>query len=188
MQKQVHYINLQMDPLGDPLTARQIQTGWEICIKPCKSWWFQCLHNPDRQSVNTLVPTWTNTSHYRPEPSLTLDGPDRSNWFNYYNGNVNNTSCCTATGPKLLISPVVVDTYTCLMNTWKHYWRATNRGCISTLLLQSSVRSNRQRTRHLLWSSGWKQRVLTILFLVTIWPPKWSLRSLRSEALTKPSI
>jgi len=31
--KQGHCINLQMDPLGDPLTTRPIQTDWEICIE-----------------------------------------------------------------------------------------------------------------------------------------------------------
>ena len=34
LQKQEHYINLQVDPLCDPLTTRPIQTGWEICIEP----------------------------------------------------------------------------------------------------------------------------------------------------------
>ena len=67
------------------------------------------------------------------------------------------------------------------------YWRANKRGCIKTLLLQSSVRSHRQRTQCLQWSSAWMQCVLTIKFFLTIWPPQWPLRSLRSEALTQTS-
>jgi len=64
-----------------------------------------------------------------------------------------------------------------------HYQRASNRGCIMTLLLQSSVRSNRRRTKCLPWWSGWKQCVLTMLFILNIWPPKWRLSSLRSKEL-----
>ena len=44
-----------------------------------------------------------------------------------------------------------------------HNRRATNRGCITTLLVQSSIRSSRQRTKCLPWSSARKQRVLPIL-------------------------
>jgi len=77
------------------------------------------------------------------------------------------------------------------MHSWwvpgTHYRRATNRGCITTLLLQSSVRSNRQRTQRLPSWSAWKQHVLTMLFVLIIWPPKGRLRSLRSEALTQTS-
>jgi len=68
-----------------------------------------------------------------------------------------------------------------------HYRRATNRGCINKLLLQSSIRSNRRRTQRLLWSSAWMQRVLTMILSFTTWPPKWRLRSRRSEALTPTS-
>ena len=68
-----------------------------------------------------------------------------------------------------------------------HYWRATNRGYIKTLLLQSSVTSSGQRTQRLPWSSAWKQHVLTMLFFWTIWPPRGRLSSVRSEALTQAS-
>jgi len=68
-----------------------------------------------------------------------------------------------------------------------HYRWATNRGCIQTLLLQSSVRSNRGRTQPLPRSSALKQWVLTMLLFLTIWPPRWRLRSLKSEALTQIS-
>jgi len=58
------------------------------------------------------------------------------------------------------------------MHSWwipgTHYRRATNRGCITALLLQSTVRSNRQRTQCLLWWSEWKQPVLTMLFFLII--------------------
>jgi hypothetical protein len=36
-----------------------------------------------------------------------------------------------------------------------HNRRATNRGCIKTVMLQSSTRSNRWRTQCLPWSSAW---------------------------------
>jgi len=32
-QKPEHYMNLQIDPLDNPLTTRPNQTGWEISIK-----------------------------------------------------------------------------------------------------------------------------------------------------------
>jgi len=53
-----------------------------------------------------------------------------------------------------------------------HYRRATSRVCIRTLLGQSKVGSNRRRTQRLPWSSAWKQCTLTMVFLLTLWPPK----------------
>jgi hypothetical protein len=49
---------------------------------------------------------------------LKADRPDRLNYFNHKNDGGKNASCCAATGPKLLTSPGVADTYTFLMNTW----------------------------------------------------------------------
>ena len=68
-----------------------------------------------------------------------------------------------------------------------HYRRASNRGCIKTLLLQSRIRSNRQRTQCLPWSSEWKQCVLTMWLFFKIWSPKLRLRSLRSKEPTQTS-
>jgi len=76
---------------------------------------------------------------------------------------------------------------TCIHSWWipgTHYWRATNRGFIKTLLPQSSIRSNRWRIQSLRWSLEWKLRMLTMLYFLTIWPLKWCLSSQRSEALT----
>jgi len=70
---------------------------------------------------------------------------------------------------------------------WTHYRRATNRVCMKTLLLQSSDGSNRRRTQHLPRSSARKQCMLSMLYLLTILPPRWHLRSVRSEALTQIS-
>jgi len=67
------------------------------------------------------------------------------------------------------------------------YRRTPDRGRITTLLLQSSVRSNRRRTQRLPWWSAWMQRVLIMRFLLIIWPPKCHLRSLRLEPLTQTS-
>ena len=72
LQKQEHYINLQMDPLCDPLTTRPIQTGWEICIEPYPNRRFGCVDNPDRQFGNGSVLTRTRTRSDGPEPLLTL--------------------------------------------------------------------------------------------------------------------
>jgi len=71
LQKQEHYINLQMDPLCDPLTTRPIQTGWEICIEPYPNWRCGCVDNPDRQFGTGSVVTRTQTRSDGPEPSLT---------------------------------------------------------------------------------------------------------------------
>jgi hypothetical protein len=49
---------------------------------------------------------------------LNADRPNHSNYFNHKNDGGNITSYCAATGPKLLTSPGVADTYTLLMNTW----------------------------------------------------------------------
>jgi len=68
-----------------------------------------------------------------------------------------------------------------------HYQTATNRGYLKTLLLQSSDRPNRQRTQRLPWSSAWMLHVLTMVFFFTVWPLKWCLRKLTSEAVTETS-
>ena len=73
LQKQEHYINLQMDPLGDPLTTLPIQTGWEICTEQYPNWQFGCIVNPDDQFGNGPVLTRTQTRRDSPEPLLTLD-------------------------------------------------------------------------------------------------------------------
>ena len=76
LQKQEHYINLQMDPLCDPLTTRPIPTGWEICIEPYPNRRFGCVDNPDRQFGNSSVLTRTRTRSDGPEPLLTLHTPN----------------------------------------------------------------------------------------------------------------
>ena len=76
LQKQEHYINLQMDALCDPLTTHPIQTGWEICIEPYPNRQFRYIDNPDRQYGNGSVLTRTRTQSDGPEPLLTL-GVDR---------------------------------------------------------------------------------------------------------------
>jgi hypothetical protein len=44
-----------MDQLGDLLTTRPIQKGWEFTIEPYLSWQFGFIHNPDRHFGNQLV-------------------------------------------------------------------------------------------------------------------------------------
>ena len=72
LQKQEHDINLQMDPLCDPLTTRQIQTGREICIEPYPNGRFGCVDNPDRQFGNRSVLIRTQTRSDGPELLITV--------------------------------------------------------------------------------------------------------------------
>jgi hypothetical protein len=65
-------MKLKMDPLGDPLTTRPIQTGWEFTIDPYPSWPFGFIDDPDRQFGNGSVLTQTGTQSDSPEPLLTL--------------------------------------------------------------------------------------------------------------------
>jgi len=116
---------------------------------------------------------------------LNADRPDCSNYYTYKNNGGNNASCCAVTGCKLLILSGIADTYTLLMNTWNTVLESYQQRVHKNTLVQSSIRSNRQRTQCLPWSSWWKQHVLTMLILLTIWPLNWHWSSLRSEALTR---
>jgi hypothetical protein len=60
-----------MDPLGDPLTTRLIQTGWEFTMEPYPSGQFALIDDPDRQIGNGSVWTRTWTRSDGPEPFLT---------------------------------------------------------------------------------------------------------------------
>jgi len=64
---------------------------------------------------------WQKNKGVHPKAStskLNAARPDHSNCFNDKNDCGKNTSCCAATGPKLLTSPGIADTYTFLMNIW----------------------------------------------------------------------
>jgi len=61
-----------MDPLGDPLTTRPIQTGWEFTFESYLSWRFGFIDNPDRHFDNRSVWTRTRTRRDCPDPLLTL--------------------------------------------------------------------------------------------------------------------
>jgi hypothetical protein len=61
-----------MDPLGDPLTTRPIQTGWEFTMEPYPSGQFGFIDYPDRQFGNGSVWTRIRTRSDGPEPFLTL--------------------------------------------------------------------------------------------------------------------
>jgi hypothetical protein len=52
-------MNLLMDPLGDPVTTRSIQIGWEFSMEPYLSGQFGFIDNPHRQIGNGSV--WTRT-------------------------------------------------------------------------------------------------------------------------------
>jgi len=61
-----------MAPLGEPLTIHPIQTGWEIFIEQCPSWYFRCVDNPVHQFGSGSVVTRTQTRSDGLEPVLSL--------------------------------------------------------------------------------------------------------------------
>jgi len=61
-----------MDPLGDPLTTRPIQTGWEFTMEPYPIGQFWFIDDPDQQFGNGSVWTRIRTQSDSPEPLLTL--------------------------------------------------------------------------------------------------------------------
>ena len=61
-----------MDPLGDPLTTRPIQMGWEFTMEPYPSGQFWFIDDADRQFGNGSVWTRIRTRSDGPEPLLTL--------------------------------------------------------------------------------------------------------------------
>jgi len=62
-----------MDPLGDPLTTRPIQLGWEYTIDLYPSWRFGFIDNLDCQFGSGSGLTRIQTQSDGPEPLLTLD-------------------------------------------------------------------------------------------------------------------
>jgi len=60
-----------MDPLGDRLTTRRIQSGCKFIIEPYPSRQFGFLDNPDHQFGNGLGSTRTRTRSDGPDPLLT---------------------------------------------------------------------------------------------------------------------
>jgi len=65
-------MNLQMDPLDNPLTTHQIQTGCEMSIEPYLNRLFMCSEDAQHQFGYGSVPTRTRTPRASPEPLLTL--------------------------------------------------------------------------------------------------------------------
>jgi hypothetical protein len=84
------------------------------------------IPSPLRMFACTALPhallEWQKNKGVHPIASkskLKADRPDRLNYLNHKNDGGKNTSCCPATGSKLLTSPGVADTFTFLKNTWK---------------------------------------------------------------------
>jgi len=78
-RKLEHYINLQMDQLGNQLTTSQILTGWEMSVEPYPNrrlGWIADLH---RVFDDGLVPTQSQTRNGGPEPLLPLVMSERPN-------------------------------------------------------------------------------------------------------------
>jgi len=71
-QKQACYMNLQMDPLYNPLGTRPIQTGREMSMEPYPNQQFGFIDDPDGQSGSGSVPTRNRTWSDGPDPLLTL--------------------------------------------------------------------------------------------------------------------
>jgi len=65
---------------------------------------------------------WQKNTDVPPKASkskLKADRPDHSHYFNYKNNRCGkNTSCCAATGRRLLTAPGIADRYIFLMNAW----------------------------------------------------------------------
>jgi len=69
-QNHEHYLNLQMDPLGDLRATRAMDMGCDIAIVRYPTWWFGCLDNPDRRFGNSSVPTYIQSRNNTLEPLL----------------------------------------------------------------------------------------------------------------------
>ena len=67
-------MNLQMDPLYNPLRSGPIQTGREMSMELYPNRQFGLIDDPDRQSGSGSVPTHTRTRSDGPDPLLTLFG------------------------------------------------------------------------------------------------------------------
>jgi len=65
-------MNLEMDPLCDPLTTRPIQTGLEFTMELYTSRQFGFIDDQNRQFGNGSVWTQNQTRSDGPEPLLTL--------------------------------------------------------------------------------------------------------------------
>ena len=65
-------MNLQMNTLGNPLTACPIKMGLEISIEPDPSHWIEFIDIPDRHIPNGSISTWTQTWRDCPGLLLTL--------------------------------------------------------------------------------------------------------------------
>jgi hypothetical protein len=64
-------MNQWMDPLGDHLTIRTNETGWEFAMEPYPSGQFGLIDDPEHQFGNSVVWTWTPTQRDGPEPLVT---------------------------------------------------------------------------------------------------------------------
>ena len=75
-----------MDPLGDPVTTRAIQTGWEYTMDPYPSGQFGFTDDPDHEFGNGLVWTRTRTRSDGPETLLTLSMLGGLQWIKASSG------------------------------------------------------------------------------------------------------
>jgi len=71
-QKRKHYMNVQTDPLDNPLTTRSIWIGWELSIKQYLKSHFGLIDNLDRVFGDGSVLTLTWTRSGSTEPLLLL--------------------------------------------------------------------------------------------------------------------
>jgi len=65
-------MNLQMDPLDNPLGTRRVQTGREMSMEPYPKRQCWLIDEPDRQSGSGSVPSRTRTRSDGPDLLLTL--------------------------------------------------------------------------------------------------------------------
>jgi len=79
-----HYMNRQMDPLGDPQTTHHILLRLNSSIKPSHDYWFRCIDNRNRQWGIGSVPTWTWTQSKGPAQLQILTVTIPLSEFNFY--------------------------------------------------------------------------------------------------------
>lgn len=71
-QKQEHYMNVQTDPLDNPLTTWPLWTGWEQSIEPYPNCKFGWIHDIGYIFGDGSIPTQIWTHNGGPEPFLSL--------------------------------------------------------------------------------------------------------------------
>jgi len=116
---------------------------------------------------------------------LKADRPDHSNYFNHKNDGGKIAFCWAVTGRKLLTSPGIADTYTFLINTWitlpESYPQRVYNNTLAKVKRQIQQAENQMPAMVISMDPASVDNAILLDFC----PPKWRLRSLRSDVLTQ---